>query len=60
MEKNKKILSPKIDVVFKMIFGEQKNENITKKLIEDIFKTAKKRRKLQKNKQMYKYNIFRL
>ena len=32
----KKILSPKLDVVFHMIFGEQKHERITKKLIEDI------------------------
>ena len=36
MEKNIKILSPKIDIVFKMLFGEQKHENITKRLIEDI------------------------
>ena len=36
MEKSIKVLSPKIDVVFKMLFGEQKNENITKRLIEDI------------------------
>ncbi|MBO4815618.1 MAG: Rpn family recombination-promoting nuclease/putative transposase [Clostridia bacterium] len=36
MEKNKKILSPKLDIVFKMLFGEQKHERITKKLIEDI------------------------
>ena len=32
----KKILSPKIDVVFRMLFGEQKHERITKKLIEDV------------------------
>ncbi len=32
----KKILSPKIDVVFHMLFGEQKHERITKKLIEDV------------------------
>ena len=31
-----KILSPKLDVVFHMLFGEQKNERITKKLIEDV------------------------
>ena len=36
MYKDTKVLSPKIDIVFKMIFGEQKHENITKKLIEDI------------------------
>ena len=36
MNKNKKMLSPKIDVVFKMLFGEQKHERITKKLIEDV------------------------
>ncbi|MBO4816445.1 MAG: Rpn family recombination-promoting nuclease/putative transposase [Clostridia bacterium] len=36
MEKSKKILSPKLDIVFKMLFGEQKHERITKKLIEDI------------------------
>ena len=36
MEQNKKILSPKIDIVFKMLFGEQKHERITKKLIEDV------------------------
>ncbi len=32
----KKVLSPKIDVVFHMLFGEQKHERITKKLIEDV------------------------
>lgn len=31
-----KILSPKLDVVFHMLFGEQKHERITKKLIEDV------------------------
>ena len=36
MNNNKKILSPKIDIVFKMLFGEQKHERITKKLIEDV------------------------
>ena len=36
MKSNKKILSPKIDIVFKMLFGEQKHERITKKLIEDV------------------------
>ena len=37
MEKNKQ-LSPKLDVVFKMLFGEQKNENATKELLEDVLK----------------------
>ena len=32
----KKVLSPKLDVVFHMLFGEQKHERITKKLIEDV------------------------
>jgi len=32
----KQMLSPKLDVVFHMIFGEQKNERITRKLIEDV------------------------
>ena len=32
----RKILSPKIDVVFHMLFGEQKHERITKKLVEDV------------------------
>ena len=36
MHKNKRMLSPKIDVVFRMLFGEQKHERITKKLIEDV------------------------
>jgi predicted transposase/invertase (TIGR01784 family) len=36
MNKNKRMLSPKIDVVFHMLFGEQKHERITKKLIEDV------------------------
>ena len=36
MEKTTKILSPKLDVVFHMLFGEQKHERITKKLIEDV------------------------
>ena len=30
MEQNKKILSPKIDIVFKMLFGEQEHERIKK------------------------------
>ena len=29
-------VSPKLDVVFRMLFGEQKNENITKGLLEDV------------------------
>lgn len=37
MEKNKQ-LSPKIDIVFKMIFGEQKNEKATRGLLEDVLK----------------------
>ncbi len=32
----KKILSPKLDIVFHMLFGEQRHERITKKLIEDV------------------------
>lgn len=36
MDKSKRILSPKIDVVFRMLFGEQKHARITKKLIEDV------------------------
>lgn len=36
MEEEKRILSPKIDVVFKMIFGVQEHEKITKKLLEDV------------------------
>ena len=36
MNKTKRMLSPKIDVVFHMLFGEQKHERITKKLIEDV------------------------
>lgn len=32
----KKILSPKLDIVFHMLFGEQKHERITKKLVEDV------------------------
>ena len=36
MNKEKKILSPKIDIVFRMLFGEQKYKRITKKLIEDV------------------------
>ena len=32
----KKVLSPKLDVVFHMLFGEQKHKRITKKLIEDV------------------------
>ena len=36
MNKEKRMLSPKIDIVFRMLFGEQKHERITKKLIEDV------------------------
>lgn len=35
MEK-RKILYSKLGVVFHMLFGEQKHERITKKLIEDV------------------------
>ena len=41
MNKNKRMLSPKIDVVFRMLFGEQKHERITKKLIEDVIEDCK-------------------
>ena len=34
--KGNKILSPKLDVVFHMLFGEKENERITKSLIEDV------------------------
>ena len=30
------VVSPKLDVVFRMLFGEQKNENITKGLLKDV------------------------
>ena len=33
------MLSPKIDVVFRMLFGEQKHERITKRLIEEKVET---------------------
>ena len=37
MEENKQ-LSPKLDVVFKMLFGEKQNERATKGLLEDVIK----------------------
>ena len=37
MEENKK-LSPKLDIVFRMLFGEPQNEKATKRLIEDVIK----------------------
>ena len=48
MNKNK-ILSPKLDVVFHMLFGEQKHERITKKLIEDVIEEKVETIKLEEN-----------
>ena len=45
----KKILSPKLDVVFHMLFGEQKHERITKKLIEDVIEEKVETIKLEEN-----------
>ena len=36
MNQNVKILSPKLDVVFHMLFREQEHERITKGLIADV------------------------
>ena len=48
MEEKKK-LSPKLDVVFHMLFGEPKNENITKKFIEDVLGEKINKIELDKN-----------
>jgi len=37
MEENKK-LSPKLDIVFRMLFGEPQNEKATIGLLEDVIK----------------------
>ena len=37
-EKNKKTLSPKLDVVFQALFGEAGNERITKAFLQEILK----------------------
>ena len=37
-EKNKKTLSPKLDVVFQALFGEVGNERITKAFLQEILK----------------------
>ena len=50
----KKILSPKIDVVFRMLFGEQKHERITKKLIEDVIEEKVEKIELIKTKLVQK------
>ena len=36
MKKEKNFLSPKLDIVFKMLFGEKQSERITKDLIESV------------------------
>lgn len=53
MENNKRILSPKIDVVFKMLFGEQEHENLTKKLIEDIIEEKVETIELEQTPYLY-------
>ena len=42
-------LSPKLDVVFHMLFGEPKNENITKRLVEDVIGEKVEQIDLDKN-----------
>ena len=37
-EKNKKTLSPKLDVIFQALFGEVGNERITKAFLQEILK----------------------
>lgn len=32
------VITPKLDIVFRMLFGEQKHENITKGLLEDVLR----------------------
>ena len=49
MDKSIKVLSPKIDVVFHMIFGEQEHEKITKRLIKDVIGENVETIKLEKN-----------
>ena len=46
---NKKKLSPKLDIVFHMIFGEEKNVNVTKKLIEDVIDEKVEKITLEQN-----------
>ena len=57
MDKNTKILSPKLDIVFKMLFGEQKHERITKKLIEDIIEEKVEKIELEQNPYLFGMNL---
>ena len=36
MEQNKRLLNPKLDVVFQALFGEEGSEGITKSFLEEI------------------------
>ena len=36
MEQNKRLLNPKLDVVFQALFGEEGSEGITKSFLRDI------------------------
>ena len=48
MEEKKK-LSPKLDIVFHMLFGEPKNENLTRRLLEDVLEERISKIELDKN-----------
>ena len=38
MEQNKRLLNPKLDVVFQALFGEEGSEGITKSFLEEMKK----------------------
>ena len=48
-EKKEKLLSPKLDVVFQVLFGEKGSENITKKFLEAILQESIDKEDLSKN-----------
>ena len=48
-EKKEKLLSPKLDVVFQVLFGEKGSENITKKFLEAILQESIDKVDLSKN-----------
>lgn len=54
MEKQKKLLNPKNDYVFKRIFGYKGNENITKSLLESITGTKINKIEIKEETNLYK------
>ena len=56
-EKNKKTLSPKLDVVFHALFGEAGNERITKAFLQEILQEKIDKIELNVNQKLRRETI---